>query len=475
MNKKTLKCLFLSDVVLNADTATEGSQKSLDYIPGSCFLGIVAKNYKDFEKEKIAYDIFHSGKVKFGDAHIAKNDKRTLKQPAMWFKEKGKDDGDIYINHLLDSDLRKELQNNEIQLKQVRSGYFNDEELVKVEHDFAIKSSYNADERRSSDGQLYGYDALRKGNEWIFSIESEDENLLAQVAEKLIGEHNIGRSKTAQYGRVKIELLKNYKEEIKSFNSDVTLIYFESCAAFIDEDGNPTYQPSIDDLGITGSIDWSSSQILRRSYAPYNATRKVRNADIVCIDKGSVIVVNGTVDSAKVANGVGIYQNEGFGKVIINPDFLQGNKKTAKFANPPTSKKDDNTVEITAIQNAGDDDTKIISWLKNQESIQSRYSEVVKKTNEFVKDNQKKFKRISSSQWGSIRERAQRETNLDRILTELFKEETGYLRHGKAESKWRNNYSILETAVKSVDKTIARRFLINLCSEMAKKKNQGEK
>ena len=36
------KCKLISDIVLSQNTATEGSQKTLDFIPGSSFLGLVA-------------------------------------------------------------------------------------------------------------------------------------------------------------------------------------------------------------------------------------------------------------------------------------------------------------------------------------------------------------------------------------------------------------------------------------------------
>lgn len=47
---KTLqfKCKLLSDVILNQRAATEGNQESLAFIPGNCFLGIVAKDYMSF-------------------------------------------------------------------------------------------------------------------------------------------------------------------------------------------------------------------------------------------------------------------------------------------------------------------------------------------------------------------------------------------------------------------------------------------
>ena len=46
---------LLSDVILNQKAATEGPNKTLDFIPGSCFLGIVAGNgnYKKLDDNNI--------------------------------------------------------------------------------------------------------------------------------------------------------------------------------------------------------------------------------------------------------------------------------------------------------------------------------------------------------------------------------------------------------------------------------------
>lgn len=42
MNVLRFKCTLLSDVILNQKSATEGTNVTLDFIPGNCFLGIVA-------------------------------------------------------------------------------------------------------------------------------------------------------------------------------------------------------------------------------------------------------------------------------------------------------------------------------------------------------------------------------------------------------------------------------------------------
>ena len=73
MKEKYFTCKLISDVVLNASLATEGNMETLDYIPGSNFLGIVAAAlYPKMEgKEDEVYDLFHSNRVSYGDAVIS--------------------------------------------------------------------------------------------------------------------------------------------------------------------------------------------------------------------------------------------------------------------------------------------------------------------------------------------------------------------------------------------------------------------
>ena len=89
MTTLKFKCHLDSNVVLNQSAATEGSNSTLDFIPGNVFLGIVARHYDEFGND--ALEVFHSGKVRFGDAHpvpVGYAGKRSLHVPASLFYPK---------------------------------------------------------------------------------------------------------------------------------------------------------------------------------------------------------------------------------------------------------------------------------------------------------------------------------------------------------------------------------------------------
>lgn len=178
MKKLQFKCVLLSDVIINQKAATVGNQETLDFIPGSNFLGIVAGElYKETNDEN--WLIFHSGKVRFGDAHPANGDKRSLRVPAAWFVPKirnGNNKDLLLVHHHINN---FEAYKNE-QPKQCRDGFYcfgenTTAEKMIVNKTFTMKSSYDKDKRRSMDEQLYGYQALNKGLELILEVVADDD------------------------------------------------------------------------------------------------------------------------------------------------------------------------------------------------------------------------------------------------------------------------------------------------------------
>ncbi|HPM01045.1 MAG TPA: hypothetical protein PK816_02715 [Candidatus Cloacimonadota bacterium] len=491
MERRYYQCTLLSDIVLNNTSATEGVTKSLNYIPGSNFLGIVARNYDKYSKE-MAYHLFHSGKVHFGDAHLVIDKKRSCKKPLSWFQPKiKKDKCPIYLHHELSPDNFKEFSKKGIQLKQIRDGYFvNKNNIItdqSLNHTFSLKSAYDINTRKSKDQEMYGYDALNAGTNWIFYIDAEPEDF-KEIDFQLLGERSVGRSKSSQYGRVKIEVLKDYSEIHRSNQNylnkgQMIMIYFDSNASFMDENYQFTLQPDVKDLMLpdTCQIDWSKSQIGTFVYAPYNAKRKNRDYDRICINKGSVLAITNLPDgfdladySQKVKAGLGLFKNEGFGNVLINPDFLC-QVKDDFYLNFEINRQNENSAFIQKMKNNGHDDILIlecIKGLKNQaDSEMSIYKEALK----FANDFERKYREITASQWGQIRNLALQAKNNSDLMNRLFEKDKGFLDHGKSLKHWEKLKEHFKTELSHVNENKLIPFLINVCSEMAKRKQGGSK
>ncbi|MEA5402818.1 hypothetical protein VB776_07825 [Arcicella sp. DC2W] len=470
MKEQYYTCKLLSDVVLNNKMATEGNMTTLDYIAGSNFLGVVANEiYKNQEGK--AYKILHAGDVSFGDAHISLDGKEvSYAMPFSLFKDK-LDKTKAWVHHLLEKSHFDNFREKGIQLKQERSGYLTPSGhiLKSPEKNFALKSAQDREERRSKDGAMFGFESLKAGQVYVFSVRYHNAEYQQIVENFLLGEKRIGKSKTAQFGQVCIEKFKNEQapKRIDSIpNTDYTIVYAESNLCFFNEFGQTTFQPEPKDLGLSGGeICWKKSQIRTYAYSPWNGIRNTPNTQRDCILKGSVFYIKDAVAPEEKTNSVGEYQAEGLGRVIYNPKFLKGNQSTGEWEfelfNEPNNP--DNKGESTPREpqtNLG----KFLNELKGQKENDLAISKAVQLE---LDSATKGLKEISSSQWGGVRAYATKAKNVEELRTNLFED---FLTHGvSAEKYWdkdRNRETLRQTFERNIEHGTS--FLAKYSAEMAK-------
>ncbi len=467
---KTLKfkCELLSDVILNQKAATEGPNKTLDFIPGSCFLGIVASKYAELGNEK-AMEIFHSGKVRFGDAHPSNGEVRGLKIPAsLYYPKLSKvTDGEVYVHHLvpnLESDEMKKKQ-----LKQCRSGFYtftiNEAKEVKTDTNFAIKSAYDREKRRSKDEQMYGYESLQKGLLLYFEVQVDNDDLAAEIKSALEGKRRVGRSRTAQYGLVEISVCNFSEIESGNAENNLVTVYADGRLIFLDDYGQPTFQPSAQALGLPekAEILWCKSQIRTFQYAPWNYQRQCFDTDRCGIEKGSVFVVD-VSDCNNLdlkSQYIGSYNNEGFGKVIYNPEFLKAGDD-GKVAFSIINEREKPTTGEKSLS-----DTTLLQYIGKQKSKENSDNDIYKKVNKWVSANYLKFRKEKfASQWGAIRGIAMATKDDNKIKGNVIT----YISHGVKSSDWDGSRkNKLEEFMNGCNDKNIREALVNLASEMAKK------
>lgn len=475
---KTLKfkCTLESDLVLSQTSSSEGNQKTLDFIPGNNFLGIVAsKLYKDGSAESL--DMFHSGKVRFGDAHPSIDDIRGLKVPAsMYYPKLGSAREECYIHHLIDhnsDDIKTK------QLKQCRDGFYAFcnaiGNTVDIQKNFTIKSAYDSEKRRSKDSQMFGYESLSQGVVMYFEIESElSDEQNHKIINALCGKRHVGHSRSAEFGLVTIEE-DDYKEVISAKPdpcSEYVTVYADGRLIFFDENGELTYQPKAEELGIVGGeIDWLKSQIRTFQYAPWNGKRHTYEADRCGIEKGSVFVVklNGATCPEK-SQYVGYYKNEGFGKVIYNPEFLAGiphEQGKALF----TLKESIQEESISS--NSPKPTSPLIDFLINKKQIVKSNQTIYQIVQEEIALLNPVFKKGRfASQWGSIRSIAMVTPDSKKLIDAI----DAYLSHGVAKDKWeeRGRKKLLDSFMNENKDKDLQSIIINLASQMAKKSKARE-
>ena len=504
MVKQYFKCVLKTDIILNASLATEGNMKSLDYIPGSNFLGVVAKQlvYKNLDPE-LAYHFFHSGDVSFGDALLASDNAQSYVMPFCLYKDKLETDllkeNNAWVHHVLEAKgSRPKNDAGKIrQLKQHREGYLNANQqyLSKVAKRFALKSAQDRATRKSKDQAMFGFESIKRGQRFIFSLDFSDKITTSQkqlVINALVGNKKIGKSKTAQYGQVSIEKI----EAPKVFHNQpcdidlptstdhkiALLIYAESNLCFLNEYGQSTFQPIMEDFGIAanGKINWAASQVRTHSYSPWNAHRNTTNPQRDCILKGSVLVIelDENIDVNSLPTKVGNYQAEGLGRVLYNPIFLKSDNEDGHWTyqlkrTPVTSGSSDISISQPAPS------TPLAIFLQTRKTGLSKELEVGKAVQKFIQEHKEDFSDISTSQWGGIRNIAIQSTDMDTLKVALFgideqvkKDNKGFLMNGIAAQKYwdqRNGWrrqKLLETLLQH--RKLGTNYFAKLAAEFAK-------
>jgi len=501
------KCTLESDVIINQRSATVGNQETLDFIPGSAFLGIAAGALYENNNEEENFEIFHSGKVRFGDAHPLMNGKRGLRLPAsLYHKKGGRLSDDAFIHHKVPKEGIK-IEGKPLQVKQVRSGFMikdeheNSIQTLKVDTSFSIKSAYDREKRRAKDSMMYGYEAIRQGTVMGFEITFDigvHPETIDKVKKAITGHKKIGRSSSAQYGLVNITE-GNFDEGFKSFDFyDGLLVYAESRLLFLDDYGMFTQTPELKHFGIKkegAAIDWKKSQVRTFRYAPYNSKRMQNDADRLCIEKGSVFYITGITSDELgedwMNKPVGSMTNEGFGKILVNPEFLQSKPESSKgealFSFSKEIKKKGNEFDKSMIDVEGlkaemkdlnEYDQPVFEYLLEQLQNDKEDREVYKMVNDFVNDKNKSglFKKEKfASQWGTIRMKAMVVKDKKMLFDNLFMEPKGYLVHGVAKEKWEGrklkvfkdfSSEFLKPQYKF---SFMQKAIVNLAAEMAKK------
>jgi hypothetical protein len=497
MKEITFKCRLLSDVIISQKSATTGSHTTLDFIPGGNFYGIVANKFysalNDALDDKAKADVFtvcHSGAVKFGDAHPAVAGKRSLRVPAAMFYPKLKGMSEIYLHgQVVELTRTAPTLFADKQLKQCRQGFyvFQDRQGIpaQVDKTFALKSAYDREQRRAKDAQMYGYESLNKGAEFIFSIAYDEAKvtvaLIRLVQESLVGVQRIGRSRTAQYGLVEIEQV-GQEQELKPTQVPANRemqVYADGRLIFLDAYGQPTCRPSAADFGVPqGEIVWEKSQVRTFQYAPWNYKRQAYDADRYGLEKGSVLVIRSQA-ATEIPPVVGAYQLEGFGRILVNPEFLQSNAADAKALFQLQALTGESLIsEVEQVLPIRAGDSPLMRYVVSEHN-RAYYSQTIyQKVDAFVANNKKNFRsRSFASQWGTIRRIAGLCASTRELRQKLYDGENreAYLTHGVAKEKWTeyNRLELLKAFVAEVQDAIPDAYVplavVNLAAEMGKK------
>lgn len=501
MKRLTFQCTLLSELIMSSRAANEGFHKSLDYLPGAKFMGLVARKlYDETHHPERSLDLFHTGRVRFGDAHpLTEQGQLTYPVPLSWMRAKkdelAESEG-VYVHHFLEKEDREQLVGADIQLKQVRGVYVQLDTkaqsvgVLNVKQRFTIKSAYDRKRYRSADAKMYGYYALPRYSQWQFSVDLDqpfcEEGLDQTLIDALEGTHRMGRSSSAQYGQVNIQCVdreSGVAHPQRNSQGNEAYLYALSNWCFYDEQGQPSLQPTVEQLHLPKGceIDWHKSQLRTRTYRTWNKKRNARNSDRHVITRGSVLVIklpedlDGPLTPDSFAQGVGAHRSEGFGQLLLNPPFLPERQAVEAATNKRWTlslrernqrmQKPDQSSEVNA------QGTALLDFLNKRKQRKDHVRSVDEWVNDFVKAHTDLYQgAISSSQWGQLRNIAHNVLQQKDLRLLLFDKDAGFLLNGQSKNAWGKGQRIevLQTAFEATPEDQRISFIKKVATQMAK-------
>lgn len=400
MYSQKFRCTTQEPLILFKKAKTDQSTETLEYLPGSLFRGYMANQlFNNKEYESIIDDIIFNVSVRFGDAHLCINDKRANPIPLSFHKFKTK-----IIKEGIDLPEYINLANIPVpseKHKQLREGYFilNDVDKIvfeKVAVGERMKAARSLENRASKDGAMFLYRFIKADHTFEFEVKATDKNHLTSIIDYLDNKTiYLGKSKNAEFGgKVNVEKLGESVDLLLNGEKVIAkTLYAASNWCFLNEFG--TYTSQINSVMLCGvpniDIDWTKTFLRFRTYSPFNNHRQTFDAQRLIIEKGSVVTFKKEIeiDSDFIKKGIGCHLTEGFGEVLVNPDFL----KLGNF----------NIIEpIKSIKNEVIRPDYFFDILKSRANLKLQISTDFNTAQKIFTSNSNKFPNNLNTQWGRI-------------------------------------------------------------------------
>lgn len=325
-------------LILSLQSASAGAHQSLDHVPGSVLLGLAASRLYTEMNATDAWTLFHSGRVRFGDAlPTGPQGQATYPLPLCWHTYKGEPyrvSGMLQPSALFDPALSS--PDSTRQPVQVRSGYCAlDGSFVEPARLQTLKTAIDPNTGTAAESQLFGYEALAPGQRFRFELHADADvpaALWQNLLDALTGTARLGRSRSAQFGRVKIgrnEPGQPNGIQLQSATISTELTLWLLSDLVLEHEGQPCLTPHPVLLALPPQTQWivERSFLRSRRYSPYNAYRRQYDAERQVISRGSILrfIIPGRLDAATVESlqsGLGLHIESGLGRAWVNPPLL---------------------------------------------------------------------------------------------------------------------------------------------------------
>lgn len=357
----------LSPLLITNNTGDPNMVSTKEYISGTAILGALAgmyireNNLTDAHKDNSFYKWFLNGSLKFTNAYIVSyDDKNNIKvnHPIPTSIQKDKDnESDIY--DLLHYDLN-ELKNSngeDITTKRIDGfGKIEDASLYEQKIKKSLNFHHERDSGTGTTKEIFNYESIDAGQKFEGEIIGEDtdlETLCTSFGKSF--EINIGRSRSAQYGKVTFEFLKDKPEDIpvNSASGEISLTFLSDTIIYNEQGFSTTdkkdFEATLKDK-LRNSVEIKKAFIKTGEIENFVSVWKLRKPSETCFLMGSCFLLSGisTNEDKKLKelqiNGIGERTHEGFGRMAIE---IQTNKN--KFTKRDYSEAQINSGTIPSI------------------------------------------------------------------------------------------------------------------------------
>lgn len=333
--------LSLDEPVKMGTQGSQANSNALSYIAGSSIRGAVIHELSKLVNNDILKD--HIKNTRFYDAYIVAGDKCLFPVPFVYYA--GKHDirnNDRELSENRNAGLKVNTRTIDPPCEGEQrvdvGGFCNIEDKLYVQKVRKIANMHISISKGSTANKMFRYEAIDKGQVFSGIIACPDDYIdeyISILKDKIL---YLGGSKGSGYGRCRVISPKkiSYEEIIAQYgikrrnDSAVLYIYALSNLLLLDEKGCACGEPPQDWIKEKlklKNIELIKSYVQTTVASGYNHTWRAGNVMQDAVKAGSVFVykIEGEVDKDTIENiekeQIGLRKQDGFGRIIINPDF----------------------------------------------------------------------------------------------------------------------------------------------------------
>lgn len=375
MYKITYRITTLSPVLFAMNVGDTNMVSTREYIPGSVIMGLFAgrfiqKNnlYDKAHEEGKFYDWFLKGDVKFTNANIVFRDDRGVYKryhpvPLSMQHEKGNDNKVYDLLFADDEDSDKQTVYKE------GFGRINGKLLYRQPIKKSLNFHHQRDSAKGTVKEIFNYESIDACQTFEGDILGGEKDLLKQVM-SLFNKNDevyIGRSRNAQYGKVRFEFVS---EEAEGFASEIEGLTVKSGPLSLtllsntiihNENGFSTTEIPVLVEALKGKL--GKGVTIKKAFVRTDEVEnfvsvwRLRKPSEVCFMAGSCFLLEGVGDTSRLndlqKNGIGERRGEGLGRIAFGwqenyefdwKDIKEKDPERPTIAAPPRTQETVQTV-----------------------------------------------------------------------------------------------------------------------------------